>query len=328
MFRSLFSLLQTANGARTTSATDDTPLSPMPTVDEAERAIEEALREMNSVITRLEATKANAQAERNEASAMLQSYKSSYADLASQARSHVQAGRNDAAREALAEQQSLETVIASFERITGNMTATVQKLASQIDSMRIQREELKARRTVLAAELASALSREEFLAKLRQSGASHELLERETIHAELRLSTGDSAQAESEMREFHGASADAALKALEHQIEQEFAAERAEKERLQNEISLKRFQTAFALAEKASAAASKHQTHPAKSSEQAGSGAPAQKSSDKQSMIDNFFGEQKPKTSTTPAFPSPSAEKKSGETNEERINNFFLRNPS
>jgi hypothetical protein len=227
----------------------------------------------------------------------------------------------------LAEQQSLETVIASFERITGNMTATVQKLAAQIDSMRIQREELKARRTVLAAELASALSREEFLEKLRQSGASHELLEREPIHAELRLSTGDSAQAESEMREFHGASADAALKALEHQIEQEFAAERAEKERLQNETSLKRFQTAFALAEKASAAANK-QTHPAKSSEQAGSDAPVQKSVDKQSMIDNFFGEQKPKTSTTPAFPSPSAEKKSGETNEERINNFFLRNPS
>ncbi len=327
MFRSLFSLLQTANGARTTSATDDTSLSPMPTADEAERAIEEALREMNIVITRLEATKANAQAERNEASAMLQQYKSSYAELASQARSHIQAGRNDAAREALAEQQSLESVITSFERIIGNMTATVQKLVAQIDSMRIQREELKARRTVLAAELASARSREEFLAKLRQSGASHELLERETIHAELRLSIDGSAEAESEMREFHGAAADAALKALEAQIEQEFAAERAEKEQLQNETSLKRFRTAFALAEKASAEANK-QYHPAESSQQATSSASAQKLPDKQSIIDSFFAEQKPQPGTVPAFPAPSPDKKSGETNEDRINNFFLRNPS
>ncbi len=327
MFRSLFSLLQTANGARTTSAAFDTSLPPMPTADEAERAIEEALREMNSVITRLEATKANAQTERNEASAMLQQYKSSYAELASQARNHIQAGRNDAAREALAEQQSLESVITSFERITGNMTATVQKLVTQIDSMRVQREELKARRTVLAAELASARSREEFLAKLRQSGASHELLERETIHAELRLSVDGSAEAESEMREFHGASADAALKALETQIEQEFATERAEKERLQNETSLKRFRTAFALAEKISAEATK-QPRTSGGSQQDASGAAAQKSADKQSMIDNFFAEQKPQPSTVPAFPAPSPDKKSGETHEDRINNFFLRNPS
>ena len=134
--------------------------------NDAQRVIDQSLQEMERVIARLDTAKANAQAERNESVAMLQSYKTAYNNLRDRAKSLLQTGQQEAARELLAEQHGLETVIASFERITGNMTQTVQKLSVQIDSMRIQREELKAQRTVLAAQLASATSQEEFLEKL------------------------------------------------------------------------------------------------------------------------------------------------------------------
>ncbi|MBL7991367.1 MAG: PspA/IM30 family protein [Candidatus Kapabacteria bacterium] len=324
MFRSLFSLLQTSRSlpnASSQEAPAGAVRSSSADSNDAQRVIDESLQEMERVIARLDTAKANAQAERDESVAMLRSYQTSYNNLRDRAKSLVQAGQQAAARELLAEQHGLETVIASFERITGNMTQTVQKLSAQIDSMRIQREELKAQRTVLAAQLASATSQEEFLEKLRASGASHEFLEREAIHAELRTSVA------SDAHDFVGMASDSALAELEDQIQREMAHERAEQERVQNEASLKRFHVAFTNAEKAiagTAAKANSLPHPA-------NGADNSEAAHKQRVINDFFA---PTASAIPSADAPRDAKikantttESANTTEERIKNFFYPNP-
>lgn len=324
MFRSLFSLLQTSRSLPNASSQEtsaDAIRSSSADSNDAQRVIDESLQEMERVIARLDTAKANAQAERDESVAMLRSYQTSYNNLRDRAKSLVQAGQQAAARELLAEQHGLETVIASFERITGNMTQTVQKLSAQIDSMRIQREELKAQRTVLAAQLASATSQEEFLEKLRASGASHEFLEREAIHAELRTPTASGSH------DFVGIASDSALAELEDQIQREMAHERAEQERVQNETSLKRFHVAFTNAEKVitgTAAKANSLPHPA-------NGADNSEAAHKQRVINDFFA---PTASAIPSTDAPRDAKtkantttESAKTTEERIKNFFYPNP-
>lgn len=330
MFRSLFSLLQASRFAPD-STTSGNSESATPTGADAQRVIDESLREMERVIARLDSAKASAEAERNESLTMLASYKTAHQNLMERAKSLIQAGQSETARSLLAEQQSLETVIASFERITGNMTQTVQKLVVQLDSMRIQREELKAQRTVLAAQLASAQSQEEFLEKLRASGASHELLEREAIHAELR------APALGDEQDFSRLTADSALAALEHQIQQEMAEERAEKERMINEASLKRFQTAFAHAEKIAPNPVAKDLSP-KLSLHATSAVNAAEASDKERVMNDFFASSAGQKSTRqPAQPLASQDvsnqgdtevkTNSAKTSEDHIKNFFLQTP-
>lgn len=323
MFRSLFSLLQTS---RTSSDVPSGAATSHSDSNDAQRVIDESLQEMERVIARLDTAKANAQAERNESVAMLQSYKTAYNNLRDRAKSLVQAGQQEAARELLAEQHGLETVIASFERITGNMTQTVQKLSAQIDSMRIQREELKAQRTVLAAQLASATSQEEFLEKLRALGASHELLEREAIHAELRTPTADN------YHDFAGIASDSALAELEDQIQREMAHERAEQERLQNETSLKRFHVAFTNAEKVIAGTAAQ----ARSIPHAANGADNSEAEHKQRLINDFFAPADSAITSADALRSANAKPEStttestntsANTTEERIKNFFYPNP-
>lgn len=335
MFRSLFSLLQ-ASCANNTPETNRGASAHIhlgtqnstPTSEDAQRVIDESLREMERVIARLDSAKASAQAERNESVAMLQSYKTAYDDLRQRAKSLVQAGQNEAARELLAEQQSLETVIASFERIAGNMTQTVQKLAVQLDSMRVQREELKAQRTVFAAQLASATSQEEFLEKLRATGASHELLEREQIHAELRAVPTDA------HHDFAALATDTALAALESQIQNEMAQERAEKERMMNEAGLKRFQVAFVHAEKAISGKTGN-THSAQQQPQPISPTPnAAETEHKQRLMNDFFASSPAKQETQNASKASSATdsksdsaKNSTEKTDNRITDFFLQHP-
>lgn len=289
--------------------------------NDAQRVIDQSLQEMERVIARLDTAKANAQAERNESVAMLQSYKTAYNNLRDRAKSLLQTGQQEAARELLAEQHGLETVIASFERITGNMTQTVQKLSVQIDSMRIQREELKAQRTVLAAQLASATSQEEFLEKLRASGASHELLEREAIHAELRTPTADN------YHDFAGIASDSALAELEDQIQREMAHERAEQERLQNETSLKRFHVAFTNAEKTFAGTAAQ----ARSLPHATNGADNSEAEYKQRLINDFFAPTDSAIASADKLRDANAKVEStntsASTTEERIKNFFYPNP-
>jgi phage shock protein A len=334
MFRSLFSLLQASRFAPN-SSTNGSLEPATPTGADAQRIIDESLREMERVIARLDSAKASAEAERNESLTMLKSYKTAHQHLMERAKSLIQSGQNEAARSLLAEQQSLETVIASFERITGNMTQTVQKLIVQLDSMRIQREELKAQRTVLAAQLASAQSQEEFLEKLRASGASHELLEREAIHAELRSPTLGGEQ------DFSRLTADSALAALEHQIQQEMAEERAEKERMMNEASLKRFQTAFAHAEKI-APSPVTKDHSPKLSLHAASAVNAAEASSKERVMNDFFATSAVQKTVQQSTQQPAqqleaqdtnvstktdAETNAVKTSEDRIKNFFLQTP-
>ncbi len=330
MFRSLFSLLQASRFAPD-SSTNGNPEPATPTGADAQRVIDESLREMERVIARLDSAKASAEAERNESLTMLTSYKTAHQRLMERAKSLIQSGQNEAARSLLAEQQSLETVIASFGRITGNMTQTVQKLVVQLDSMRIQREELKAQRTVLAAQLASAQSQEEFLEKLRASGASHELLEREAIHAELRT------PALGEEQDFSRLTADSALAALEHQIQQEMAEERAAKERMMNEASLKRFQTAFAHAEKIAPNPVTRDLSPTLSLH-ATSAVNAAEASNKERVMNDFFASsagQKTVQQTAQHFAAEDtdvstktdAETKAAKTSEDQIKNFFLQTP-
>lgn len=330
MFRSLFSLLQASRFATDSTTSSNLEIA-TPTGDDAQRVIDESLREMERVIARLDSAKASAEAERNESLTMLTSYKTAHQHLMERAKSLIQSGQNETARSLLAEQQSLETVIASFERITGNMTQTVQKLIVQLDSMRIQREELKAQRTVLAAQLASAQSQEEFLEKLRASGASHELLEREAIHAELR------APALGDEQDFSRLTADSALAALEHQIQQEMAEERAEKERMINEASLKRFQTAFAHAEKI-APKPVPKEHSPTLSLHAVSAVNAAEVSNKERVMNDFFAAsagqkstQQPAQTLVPQNASNQTDTEvnthSAKTAEDQIKNFFLQTP-
>jgi phage shock protein A len=330
MFRSLFSLLQASRFATDSTASGNLE-SATPTGADAQRVIDESLREMERVIARLDSAKATAEAERNESLTMLESYKTAHQRLMERAKILIQSGQNEAARSLLAEQQSLETVIASFERITGNMTQTVQKLVVQLGSMRIQREELKAQRTVLAAQLASAQSQEEFLEKLRASGASHELLEREAIHAELR------APALGGEQDFSRLTADSALDALEHQIQQEMAEERAEKERMMNEASLKRFQTAFARAEKI-APNPVTKDHSPKLSLHAASAVNAAEASNKERVMNDFFAANAGQKTVhqpaeqlvaqdTNASTKTDTETNAAKTSEDHIKNFFLQTP-
>lgn len=315
MFRSLFSFFQDEQKAIETH-------HQAPSADDASRAITEALREMEHVIERLSAAKSRAQAERDEAAAQLQNYQAAYTDTMNRAKTLVLEGRNDEARALLGEQQSLETVIASFERIVGNMTAAVQKLVVQIDSMRLQREELKARRTVLTAQLASAASHEEFVEKLRISGVSHELLERETIHAELRLQMENPDHAQTQ--EFTTISAETAFKELEQRIVNEIAQERAEKEHLRNEASLRRFHLAFTTMEKEVKKEQAENTRhfPDPQATQPPSSIPDTMNQEHQRRtMEDFFAEQANKPLPKPAPQPPS------ETTEDKINNFFLRNP-
>lgn len=320
MFRSLFSLFEArwspseASLRRTPQERNDSSVG-----NEAHQIVDESLREMESVIERLTTAKVKAQAERNEAVAMLQSYKTAHENIRTRAKSLIQSGQAEAARAMIEEQQSLETVIASFERIVRNMSAAVQKLTTQLDAMRIQREEVKAQRTVLAAQLASAQSREEFLENLRQSGASRDLLEREAIHAELRLASGDVHS--SDLQDFRSLSADAALKALEQQIENEFATERAEKERVHNEASLKRFQLAFANVNQ--------HTSPLKTGTKSGI---SEENEVKRRMMETFF--TAPRTTDTsasasertPAVPNAPQEKSASNT-QDKIVHFFSQHP-
>ncbi|MCU0425322.1 MAG: hypothetical protein MUF71_06815 [Candidatus Kapabacteria bacterium] len=354
MFRSLFSLLQTRENAPDVS-------NQAPSADDASRVIDEALREMGEVIERLTAAKTRAQTERDEAAAQLHSYKTAHAAATQRAKALVQEGRSDEARAMLGEQHNLETVIASFERIVGNMSAAVQKLVTQIDSMRLQREELKARRTVLTAQLASATSHEEFVEKLRLSGASHELLERETIHAELRVELESGAGSEGfaashkQQSDFHAATTEAALQALENSIAKEIAQERAEKERLRNEASLKRFHTAFAAAEKqqqsptplrekapetkqsSSAQTTTVQSTTAQSTTAHNAALNVMNQEQQRRTMEEFFAEQATKTVSPPVpkpVPTPastpvstSQTEQSAESTDDKIRNFFLHNP-
>jgi phage shock protein A len=222
----------------------------------AARVIDESLREMDRVIVHLQQTKRTAESEVREVVAVLSGYTSRQTELRKRAKDFVQQGDSAAAQRLLAEQTALEPTIASYERIVENVMRTMQKLDAQIGTMCIQRDEVKAQRTVLTTQLASSRSQQEFLDTVRASGVSQELLERENMVAalqtELQTTTGEGTHSGINM-EFDGkfdTELDAELAqlsakdALAH-LENELAAERTAKERADAEAATKRFHATF-----------------------------------------------------------------------------------
>jgi hypothetical protein len=119
--------------------------------------------------------------------------------------------------------------------------------------MLVQRDEIRARRTVIEAQLSAASSEEDFLRNLHTLGLSHEVLEQELLQASIRAELNNSGNTHNlPDSDEYTLSNNVRTTATTQSAEEAFAAlyaelerEREQRRRLDAEAVQKRFATAF-----------------------------------------------------------------------------------
>lgn len=219
----------------------------------AHAAVEAALQEISATIRNVEEALRRAEEDKGHIAATLHEYVLRAEALHMEAKNAVQARNDEAARELLQEQHAIESMIAAYGQMTTNIGATVKKLHEQQRRMLVQRDEIKARRTVIEAQLSAASSEEDFMRNLHTLGLSHEVLEQELLQASIRGELGSSSNEQvlpnadeytlsnTVQRAALTQSAEEAFAALNAELERE----REQRERLDREAVQKRFATAF-----------------------------------------------------------------------------------
>jgi phage shock protein A len=220
------------------------------TSDTAHEAVEQALRELESSIQGLEQALVSAEKDKESIAHTLRNYQQHSETLHSEAKVAMQTSNEAAAREILHEQQGVEGMVQGYERMLGNISTTLRKMHGQHRSMLIQRDEIKAQRAIIEAQLRSAQSHEEFMKNLHALGLSHERLEEELSRTHIRSGLGgnDNAAKADEYtlaRELEQASAESSAEDILAALNAELEAERLIKSRLEVEAVQKRFALAF-----------------------------------------------------------------------------------
>jgi hypothetical protein len=248
MLRRLFELWRVSGQVH--PDTSGRHIHPEPPSTDAHAVIEQAVAEMNVVIERLRVAKAASEHDKREIESTLHSYTQRGVELHTEAKRLMQAGKEAAARKVLAEKSVADGLVASYQAIAGNIAATLHQLDMQMSRMLVQRDEIKARRSILATQLASATSEQEFLAKIRALTASEESLEHEVnytravLHIAHEASDGRSTAFSALAALDASSEIDAAEQAVTA-LEAELAREHTAKQQLENESIHKRFQIAF-----------------------------------------------------------------------------------
>jgi phage shock protein A len=158
------------------------------TSTDAHTAVENALLELDASIQGLEKALSTAEHDKQHIATTLAEYHQHAQTLHSEAKAALHAGNEAAARELLLEQQGMAGMVKEYERMLGNISVTVRKVQEQRRFMLIQRDEIKAQRTIIEAQLHSAKSHEEFMKNLHSLGISYEHLEEELTLAHVRMS--------------------------------------------------------------------------------------------------------------------------------------------
>lgn len=210
----------------------------------AHNAVEAALKELSEAIASVETALQRANADKQSIEATFEEYASQAQALRDAAKNAVNAGDDATAKKLLHEQQSVETMITSYRRMTENVDKTVRALQEQQRRMLVQRDEIKARRTILEAQLSSAASQEEFMRNLHSLGLSHEVLEQELVQAQVRTETGvtnEYALSDQVQAAHNDHSAEKLLATLNAELEQE----REQRKHIDAELAQKRFFQTF-----------------------------------------------------------------------------------
>jgi hypothetical protein len=247
MLSRLLHLWKTSNHAawqaKTASASDGN--SDAATRASAERVIEQALEEMNGTIARLQAAKSASEQDSKEIAQTLADHAARAERITTEMKrclAEKTAAAQAQLRELATDKSAADGLLVSYQAIAHNISTTLRQLDAQISRMLVQRDDIKAKRLILAAQLASAASEQEFLTNTRALGASQSALEHEVDAAQARRDLA-SEQNLDETQAFVELSEASIVEALEAEVQRERDAKRA----LEDDLAHKRFRTAFSV---------------------------------------------------------------------------------